>query len=41
MNSLDEIGITRERLQRCFLVGPEQLGYIILLPLQVREVEPG
>src|SRR5919108_6428273 len=41
MNSLDEIGITRERSQRRVLVGPEKLGYIILLPLQVREVEPG
>jgi hypothetical protein len=40
MNSLDEIGITRERVQRRFLVGPEQLGDIILLPLQVREVQP-
>jgi hypothetical protein len=41
MNSLDEIGITRKRLQRHFLVGPEKLGDIFLLPLQVREVEPG
>jgi hypothetical protein len=41
MHSLDAIGITRERVQRRLLVGPESRGDILLLPLQVREVEPG
>ena len=41
MNGLDEISIARECLPRSFLVGPEKLGHMILLPIQRHEVEPG
>jgi hypothetical protein len=41
MNSLDEIGVACERLQCSGPVGLGQLGYISLLPIQVRAVEPG
>jgi hypothetical protein len=40
MHGLDKRGIARACLQRRVLVGPETLGHIILLPIQVREVEP-
>jgi hypothetical protein len=33
MNGLDEIGIAREGLQRSRLIGPEELGHIVLLCL--------
>jgi hypothetical protein len=41
MNSLDERGIARERMQRSGPIGPEQLGSILWLPIQVRDVELG
>jgi hypothetical protein len=33
MNGLDEIRIAREGLQRSRLLGPEELGHIVLLYL--------
>ena len=41
MNGLDEIGIAREGLQYGHPIGPQELGSIILLPIQMRELEPG
>jgi hypothetical protein len=41
MNGLDEIGIAREGLQYGHLIGPQELGNTILLPIQIRELEVG
>jgi hypothetical protein len=41
MNGLDEIGIAREGLQFGHLIGPQELGNTILLPIQIRELELG
>jgi hypothetical protein len=41
MNGLGEIGIAREGLQFGHLIGPQELGNTILLPIQIRELELG
>jgi hypothetical protein len=40
MNSLDEIGVTGEGLQRGCLIPPEEMGDVVLLPLQRGKLEP-
>jgi hypothetical protein len=41
INGLDEIGIAREGLQYGHLIGPQEPGNTILLPIQMRELELG
>jgi hypothetical protein len=41
MNGLDAVGIARESLQRSSFIDPEELGHIVLLSIQMREVKPG
>jgi hypothetical protein len=41
MNSLNQVGVTREGVQRHCRVGPEERGHMILLPLQSGKSEPG
>lgn len=40
MNSLTEVGIARQGLQRGRLRGLEERGDMLLLPIQSRELEP-
>jgi hypothetical protein len=40
MNGLNEVGIAREGLPRGRLIGPEERGHIVLLPIQSRALEP-
>jgi hypothetical protein len=41
MNGLDERGIAREGLPYGHLIGPQELGKTILLPIPMRELELG
>ena len=40
MDRLNQVGIAREGLQRRCLIGPEELGHLALLCLEIGELEP-
>jgi hypothetical protein len=39
MNSLNQVGLAREGLQPCRLVGPEARGHVVLLCIQSGKLE--